>query len=281
MGYFGWALMLMTFFLIYHLFHVVSVGVVESWCLRLKTTPSCCRGLAKYVSDKNAADIVRLMVYVAVSYVFPALFIWIPLIPEIKGYGSSGYWCWIVVCNREDDYYEIGYAEQTLLWYIPVLLISIVIIVFIVIIIIWLVKGKQKLAISCPLLTFPILFLCVNAIAFVNRVVVASGHHPIPSLAVLHSLVDPLWGTMAAITLFVYIGAVFKGHRETHRNTEVVQFKVLLEDDDASTTDGFLEETEFRPHPVGQNNTNKEEDIQLNKEEDIQLNKASPMKRPI
>ena len=261
-GYFGWALMLMTFFLIYHLFHVVSVGVVESWCLRLKMTLSCCRGLAKYVSDKNAADIVRLMVYVAVSYVFPALFIWIPLIPEIKGYGSSGYWCWIVVCNREDDYYEIGYAEQALLWYIPVLLISGIIIAFIVIIIIWLVKGKQKLTISCPLLTFPILFLCVNAIAFVNRVVVASGHHPIPSLAILHSLVDPLWGTMAAITLFVYIGAVYKGHRETYRNSEAMRFITLLEEDDTSTTNGSTEETEFWPQTDGQNNTNKEEDIQ-------------------
>uniref|UniRef100_A0A1X7V0J5 G-protein coupled receptors family 2 profile 2 domain-containing protein n=1 Tax=Amphimedon queenslandica TaxID=400682 RepID=A0A1X7V0J5_AMPQE len=198
-GYFGWTLMLNTLFLIYDIFYMLYKGKPEKFCI--KSIPN---------SDSPQYKSAHLFFYITISYVFPLLFVWIPLIPGLKGYGSSGYWCWIVVCTGDDDYYEIGYAEQALIWYIPVIVISIVIIGFIVTIIIKLVRLEEKATISCPLLSFPIVFLFVNIIALINRVVVASKHHPVPALAILHSLIDPLWGTMAAITLFVYIGAVHK-----------------------------------------------------------------------
>uniref|UniRef100_A0A1X7V2F9 G-protein coupled receptors family 2 profile 2 domain-containing protein n=1 Tax=Amphimedon queenslandica TaxID=400682 RepID=A0A1X7V2F9_AMPQE len=230
-GYFGWTLMLKSFFLIYHLFHILYKGKPEKSCIDL--TPNSCSNIINNVA-KMAPGITRLVVYIVISYLFPLLFVWIPLIPGLKGYGSSGYWCWIVVCTSNDDYYKIGYAEQALIWYIPVIIISIVIIALIVTIIIKLVQLEEKVAISCPLLSFPILFLFVNIIAFMNRVVVASRHHPLPTLAILHSLIDPLWGTMAALTLFVYIGAV---HRESFKccrttSDELVALHTLIDTED-------------------------------------------------
>lgn len=210
-GYFGWTLMLKSFFLIYHLFYILYKGKPEKSCIRW--APNSCSNIIDNVA-KMTPGVTRLVVYIVISYLFPLLFVWIPLIPELKGYGSSGYWCWIVVCTSDDDYYKIGYAEQALIWYIPIIIISIVIIALIITIIIKLVRLEEKVAISCPLLSFPIVFLFVNIIAFINRVVVASRHHPVPTLAILHSLIDPLWGTMAAMTLFVYIGAV---HRESFK----------------------------------------------------------------
>ena len=251
-GYLGWTLMLMSFFLIYHLFYIVYKGNLEKFCIGL--TPNCCKNMISNVAEM-APESTRLVIYIVTSYVFPLLFVWIPLIPGIKGYGSSGYWCWIVVCTSDDDYYKIGYAEQALLWYIPVLLISGVIFVFIVIIIIKLIQLEERVTISCPLLTFPFVFLFVNVIAFVNRVVVASRHHPVPTLAVLHSLIDPLWGTMAAITLFVYIGAV---HRESFKccrkkSNEPMAFSALIDGEDEDGEDEESEISETVEHELDDN----------------------------
>lgn len=197
--YLSWTLMLMTFFLTYHLFNNIYGDAIEKRC--------CPSSLLAWYSVSY--EVKQLVLYNLVSYLVPLLFVWIPFIPGISGYGLSGYWCWIEVCDEDGSHLVAGYVEQTMMWYAPILVLSIIIIILTVAIVWRMYRVKEKSDIvSCPLLSYPFVFLAVNIFGFLNRIVILIIGHPLPVLAFLHAFVDPLWGTLASLTLFAYIGTV-------------------------------------------------------------------------
>lgn len=199
--YFSWTLMLMTFFLIFHLFDIVYNKPLDRFFARCKITSSNSR-VPKWLT--------YLGFYVIVSYGLPLLIVWIPFIPSFSGYGLSGYWCWIEVCDPEGHPYIAGYILQALMWYLPIMIVSLVIGVLVGVVLWKMCNVKKKTDIvSCPLFAFPFVFLIVNIVAFANRVVVLSIGHPYVGLAFLHGFIDPLWGSLASVTLFTYVGIVW------------------------------------------------------------------------
>ena len=196
--YFSWTLILITLFMIFKLLFTVyqwpcSKKIKDS---QIYSTVSLC------FKTKNCECIV----YSSATFLIPLMFVWIPFLPSIQGYGVSGEWCWIKVCDQNGNRYVTGYFLQAFLWYMSVLVLM-GIIVCLIIAIVCRLRSKlctKEALIVLPLLLYPIVFLLVNIIAFANRLTVLSTGDVVPALSFIHGLVDPLWGLLASLVLLFY-----------------------------------------------------------------------------
>ena len=191
--YFSWTLVLTTCLLFFHLFRILclenSERLLRSWC--------------------KTSDHIQLAIYMVISFFVPLLFTWVPFIPAIKGYGPSGYWCWLMICDKDGNRYITGYVEQAFLWYGSILLVMVVIAALIVPIICQLCKKRpSNFKIACPLMMFPLIFFLINVVGVVNRVITLILNQPIPFLSFVHGFIDSLWGAVAAVVIISYICVV-------------------------------------------------------------------------
>lgn len=232
--YFSWTLILMTSVLIFHLFNMLY-----KCCSRFDYSQK----IDKLGSDRfrvqNSSEHFKLIVYILISFGLPLLFVWIPFLPEIKGYGPSGYWCWIMICDQNGNRYITGYIEQALFWYLSIIVVMGIIIVFIIAVVYHLRNMRSKLKIACPLIMFPLIFFFVNMIAILNRVVTLVLSRPVTALAILHGFIDPLWGIFASAVVFVYICIVECDSGNANRNNQDYRRPTVYDD---SSSDRELDE---------------------------------------
>ena len=190
--YFSWSLILITLFMIFKLFFTICPCPYS----QISSAVSLC------FKTKNRECIV----YSSATFLIPLMFVWIPFLPSIQGYGVSGEWCWIKVCDQNGDRFVTGYFLQAFLWYISVLVLM-GIIVGLIIAIVCRLRSKlctKEALIALPLLLYPIVFLLVNIIALINRLTVLITGDVVPALSFIHGLVDPLWGLLASLVLLFY-----------------------------------------------------------------------------
>lgn len=151
--------------------------------------------------------------YVFTIFLLPFLFNWIPFID--LAYGKAGAWCWIRD-NTNCTPFEFGIALRFVLWYVPLYLILITLVILYVIILIKVHRNRKRWVGSydpnsdrvrgqiqeevIPLIWYPLIYLILNVIAFINRIQnLANRDQPNLGLWYLHALTYPLTGGLIAL----------------------------------------------------------------------------------
>lgn len=222
--YFSWTLILITLFMIFKL-----LFTVYQWpCSKKSEDSQISSAVSLCFRTKNRECIV----YSSATFLIPLLFVWIPFLPSIQGYGVSGEWCWIKVCDQNGDRFVTGYILQAFLWYMSVLLLMAVIVGLIIAIVCRLRSQlfTKKALIVLPLLLYPIVFLLVNIIAFINRLTILITGDFVPALSFIHGLVDPLWGLLASLVLLFYYLIIRKQDNNLPQYVDISLLNVDHED---------------------------------------------------
>ena len=140
-------------------------------------------------------------VYILVATVSPFAVVWIPLIPELNGYGIDVAWC--------------GISNNTLhliIWYVPVSILQLINAIEVIAILIaicyrlYSLKREREVLINrvnanekalkelLPLVVYILIFVLLTSIPFVYRSVVLDGKTCIWYFAMVHVICDGLWG---------------------------------------------------------------------------------------
>ena len=153
--------------------------------------------------------------YIVISLAVPSIVACIPFFGIT--YGKSGPWCWIQERNMNCNPYIFGIALQFLLWYIPLVLVTLVIMCVSVATLyrvhksienrwqgpydpeVFVHKGRLKKVVKVMLAYLPILYLIVNLVSLPNAIYWAIGDEPIFALWVLHGVFPPLRGALFAL----------------------------------------------------------------------------------
>ena len=173
--------------------------------------------------------------YIALIFVFPLTFNWIPFIHLT--YGKAGAWCWI---RGEDDdckRFVFGIYLRFILWYVPAYVIILILIIVYIFIIYkvhrqrhhW--EGKydpetdrQKEHMQKevrPLLWYPLIFLVLNIFPLINRIYDSfPDKDPELTLWYLQAIFSPLQGG--------FIAVAYTFDKETFRRLNCVNFRAAI-----------------------------------------------------
>ena len=142
--------------------------------------------------------------YNVISWGIPLLISLIPFVVDV--YGQAGFWCWII----KKDEWRFG------LWFGPVMFVSLVLF-FVYFYIIWSaykldkaiklglldpMKERSMLVLKSdvrPLIAYPLVYLIVNAFAFVNRIQNNIEGEPSDGLVISHVIFSSLQSGINAI----------------------------------------------------------------------------------
>ena len=170
-------------------------------------------------------------VYIIVTLVTPLVTAWIPFIN--LAYGSSGAWCWIRGNNYDDcSLFTFGVVLRFVLYYGPFYLLMCGLLIALIIVFIQLRKQrrswtgnfdptvltlKKKMSQEVfPLISYPIIFLVINIIPLILRIVNAvKSNEPIIALWFLSTIVFSLQGAVVMLA--------FALDPETRRNLAPMQ----------------------------------------------------------
>ena len=112
---------------------------VTLWSLTIDFSVLTFTLLMTAVFRKNVARLEGL--YIALIFVFPLTFNWIPFINN--SYGRFGPWCWIRSINYNDcSDFQFGVILQYVLWYVPFFIIMMVVIPTYLITIVYIAKQR-------------------------------------------------------------------------------------------------------------------------------------------
>lgn len=157
--------------------------------------------------------------YILITFVSPFLHCWIPFID--LAYGPSGAWCWIRDTSLEDcSTFGLGLWLRFILYFIPLYLIMPILFVLLVVtlVLLWRQRtrwvGKfdpetKKLQKRMekevrPLLAYPIIFLVINLIPLINRIVgIYFPDDPVVALYFIVGIIYPLQGALVTITFVI------------------------------------------------------------------------------
>ena len=152
-------------------------------------------------------------VYVALIFVVPLSFNWIPFIKE--SYGEAGAWCWIRSEDKNCNTLQFAHTLQFVLWYVPLYVVLVVLFVVYIFIVCrvrrlrrhW--DGKFDPSIKAnrkkmfkefrPLIWYPFIYLVLVILPTINRIHGAFSSEPSLTLWVLHALFSPLRGGFIAL----------------------------------------------------------------------------------
>ena len=149
----------------------------------------------------------REWIYILAIFVLPLLVNWIPFIDH--AYGQAGPWCWIRSVNYDDNcsIYPLGLVWQVVLLYGPLFTLCIVAIVLSILLVRHLYRHKytgkydphedkqKKLMLkeAIPFVIYPWIFLFINGVSLMHRIVVAVTHDQRRILV--------LWGASVVLTI--------------------------------------------------------------------------------
>ena len=152
-------------------------------------------------------------VYLALIFVSPLLFNWIPFVKS--SYGEAGAWCWIRNQDEDCGDFRFGNVLRFILWFVPLYVILFGLLVAYGVIIcrvqrlhfLWHgkfdpeVKRKREQIRSefRPLIWYPVLYLFLNVFPLMNRIHDGTTSEPELGLWVLHAIFSPLKGGCVAL----------------------------------------------------------------------------------
>ena len=98
-------------------FIVFVQTTAEKWAIKLQR-----------IAERKVKSRVIEVVFLAVAFIIPVLFDWIPFATD--SYGSTGPWCWIHSIEENCTIHRAGLAEQIVLWTVPFVLVAFLTLVF-------------------------------------------------------------------------------------------------------------------------------------------------------
>ena len=176
--------------------------------------------LMSAVFRKNVAPLEHL--YVALIFVFPLTFNWVPFIGN--SYGHSRAWCWIRSINFNDcSEHRLGEIFSTVLWYVPFFTLMFAMIPTYLFTIVYVArqrfcKRQKNTKIShdpeverlkehlnrevWPILFFPFGVILLNIFIFINTFFTLTDTAPSYTIWILHGIFGELQGSY---TVLVYV----------------------------------------------------------------------------
>lgn len=171
------------------------------------------------------------VLYVVSSVLVPFFLFWIPFITD--GYGLAGGWCWIRVMDSQCRERKVSTIEQFVLWYGPVMLLTVVNFLMMMVMASvlckraccdgnreekdpFLPKPKHKVVLkeTLPLIVYPVTFHILCCVGFTNRIQMAITHNPIYGLWLAHAISIPSWGVFVSSFVIVHLLVIRKHTRE-------------------------------------------------------------------
>ena len=211
----------------------VPLAFLEEYVLWVKIAFTCWITFYLFiltVCSCNPSQNCQEMVYVSVSVLLPLPFACVPF--ATNSYGLAGAWCWIMATDDDCNALVAGVVEQFALTFVPLLVITafdipaIVVIVCILCKRAWsydrehrnplLPKQNHRAALKevLPLIAYPIIFHALSFIAIANRTERAiTGQSPF-GLVYVQSMIEPMWGLLASITMLIHLCVLGKHKRE-------------------------------------------------------------------
>ena len=175
-------------------------------------------------------------IYITLSLIIPSLLCCVPFFGE--AYGKTGPWCWI---RERDEYcqpYLFGIILQFSLWYVPLVLVTMVVSCVSVTTLykvhksienrwqgpydpeVYVHRGRLKKVVKIMLAYLPILYLLVNLFSLPNAIYWAIGDTPLIGLWVLHAVFPPLRGALFALPYLF--------HTETRRQISKINIMAAI-----------------------------------------------------
>jgi len=167
--------------------------------------------------------------YVVSSVLIPLPIACVPLFTNT--YGPAGAWCWIKGTDSNCERLISGMIEQFALWYGPLIILTVLDVLAIIRIAYILCKRAWKynrehrdpslpnqnhraaLKEVLPLMAYPIIFHTTILIALADR-----AHTDLKNesfgLGLVHTIVTPSWGWLAAVTLLIHLHVLRKHKKE-------------------------------------------------------------------
>lgn len=177
-------------------------------------------------------------IYVSISLLLPLIVACIPFFGRGITYGKSGPWCWIRERDSECEPYLFGIVLQFAIWYVPLVVITIVILSAYVATLcklrngienhwqgpydpeVLVHRGRLRKVVKIMLSYLPVLYLLVNLFSLPNAIYWAIGERPIFALWVLHGILPPLRGALFAIPYLF--------HTDTRRQLNKISLRAAV-----------------------------------------------------
>ena len=149
-------------------------------------------------------------IYVCLPYLFPLLWVWIPLVDA--SFGSGEAWCDIRPVETDCSKYTLGTILQFSLWYGPICVLCLIMLIAAIVAALRIQKdSKQWYTLHDPfteersrmlksevrpLLWYPVFYSILNIFSIANQISIAlDPTHSVTSLWYLHALTSPFSGT--------------------------------------------------------------------------------------
>ena len=157
-------------------------------------------------------------------------------------YGSGGALCWIIMTDSNCRRLQAGMIEQVALWYGPLVVVTVL--NFLAIIRIscilckraWkydrtvldptLPKQNHRAALKevLPLIAYPIFFHTTILLALADRLYTFVENRSFV-LALVHAIVTPSWGWLAAVTLLIHLHVLRRHKRENVHSPSFTEYE--------------------------------------------------------
>ena len=175
-------------------------------------------------------------IYIGLSILIPSLVCCIPFFGE--SYGRTGPWCWIRERDEDCNPYHLGIILQFSLWYVPLVLVTMVVSCVSVATLyrvhksiesrwqgpydpeVYVHRGRLKKVVKIMLAYLPILYLIVNLFSLPNAIYWAIGDTPLIGLWALHAIFPPLRGALFALPYLF--------HTETRRQISKINILAAI-----------------------------------------------------
>ena len=169
--------------------------------------------------------------YILIPILVPMSFLWIPFINNAYGMAADT-WCWI---RSKDDLCNenlAGLIEWYALWYIPMILLSVINMITIVAILVILCKRlciektsdkvyRNMLRENAPLLTYPVIYNFFSLFPLARRLyetmtnAETNDNQVQRALMIMHSVATPTPGLFFALAYFLFI-VIERHYRKQH-----------------------------------------------------------------
>lgn len=221
--------------------YCIFIGFCEYYTSMVQLTSLICvtHGLYHCIIKQKPKKYLEVS-YITISILAPLLIACVPFFGPGTSYGKSGPWCWIKDRNEECNKNYFGISLQYILWYFPVIAVTILILLVYVCMVsrvrqrlenhwqgpydpeLFLHKGKLKKVVKMMLAYLPIGFILVNLFSLPNTIHWTIADSPILVLWLIHGVIPPLRGTLFAIPYLF--------HTDTRRQIKQMKIKATIKE---------------------------------------------------
>lgn len=200
--------------------YCIFAGFLEYYTSQVELIGLVCitHGLYRTVFKQKPKKYLEFT-YIALSVLGPILLACIPIFGHSGNvtYGKSGPWCWIEDRFDNCDKNYFGIALQFILWYTPLLIVTVITVIVYVVMFCkvhksieshWqgpydpelsLHKGRLRKVVKILLAYIPLLYLVINLFSLPNAIQWAIADEPLFPLWVFHGVFPPLRGALFAL----------------------------------------------------------------------------------